>query len=119
MPLSSTAGIYDLAFESDSEFEILLTPKEFTHYDPLQHKSVIKKDGVSGRNKIIKKGKEFSFYSKAASQNEFSLRSSDLIIKDESFTYKHFGETVTLTFLVENQMESGTVISVHIIHLFT
>ena len=112
----SHAGIFDQILSDESEFEIYLKPTEFTHYDPLEHQSVIKKGRVSGRNKIIKKGNIFSFYSKAASQDEFELRSQETLISEQSSVYRHFGDSVKLTFLVENESESEVATSVHVIH---
>ena len=116
-PLVSFADIFDVAFDSESEFEILLTPTEYTHYDPLELRSEVKKGGISGRNKITKKRNEFAFHSKAGSQDEFNLRSQELLIKEQSSAYQHFGDTVKLTFIVKNEWEGEVATSVHVVHL--
>lgn len=110
------AGLSDLLLKEEGIVEILLTPTELTHYDPLELDSVVQKGEISGKEKIKKEGREFSFYTKAASQSDFELRSKAVLIKEESGVYSHFGEAVKITFLVENGTGDDLKTSVHVVH---
>jgi len=110
------AELNDLILSKEGNFEILLTPTELTHYDPLKQDSVVQKGGISGIAKIKKEGSEFTFCTRAASQSDFELRSKAVLIKEESSVYSHFGESVKITFLVENKIEDRIWTSVHVLH---